>query len=121
MFLVNYGKSDQNQGVRKIAWFVLITRRSKVQFQSPGLTFLMSNLYLLPMDQWVLPFDAKGRIDQEEWTRGVRLALELMPAVLEGTHSNQVINARHRFMKRRYDHEFLKMEERIVSAIFGLR
>src|SRR4030042_3201738 len=35
------------------------------------------------IDYFILPFDDKGRIDKEEWSRGVRLALELLPSVLE--------------------------------------
>jgi hypothetical protein len=78
------------------------------------------------IDYFVLPFDDKGRIDKEEWTRGVRLALELLPSGLEEMHPKQVVDARHRFMKKRYDHEFKwrpsrKMEEEIVTAIMGLR
>ena len=78
------------------------------------------------IDCFILPFDRKGRIDRKEWTRGVRLALELLPPVLEGAHPKQVIDARYRFTKRRYDHEFKwkpirKMEEGIVATIFGPR
>ena len=78
------------------------------------------------IDHFILPFDGKGRIDKEEWSRGVRLSLELLPSVLEKVSPEQVIDARHRFIKRRYDHEFKwkptwKMEERIVAAICGLR
>ncbi len=76
------------------------------------------------IDYFLLPFDDKGRVDKKEWTRGVRLALELLPSGLEGMHPKQVVDARHRFMKKRYDHEFKwnpsrKMEEKIVSAILG--
>ena len=78
------------------------------------------------IDYFMLIFDDKGRIDQKEWTRGVRLALELLPSVTEGTHPKQVIDARHRFIRKRYDHEFKwkpgrKIEEEIVAATFGLR
>jgi hypothetical protein len=78
------------------------------------------------IDYFILPFDAKGRIDKGEWTRGVRLALEMMPPVLQETHFKQVIDARHRFIQRRYDHKFKwkltrKMEEEIVAAMLDLR
>ncbi len=74
------------------------------------------------IDYFVLPFDDKDRIDRGEWTRGVRLTLEMMPLVLWETHSKQVIDARDRFMKRRHVHEFKrkpsrKVEERIAVAI----
>ncbi len=78
------------------------------------------------IDYFILPFDAKGRIDKGEWTRGVRLALELLPSISAPTHPKQVIDARHRFIKKQYDHEFKwkptrKMEEGIVAAILDLR
>ena len=75
------------------------------------------------MDCFVIPFDARGRIAKKEWTRRVRLALELLPSVPGGMYSKQVIDARHRFMKRRYDHEFKwkpsrEVKEAIVAQIF---
>lgn len=78
------------------------------------------------IDYFMLPFDDKGRVDKKEWTRGVRLALELLPSIPEETHPKQVIDARDRFMKKRYDHEFKwkpsrKVEEEIITAILGLR
>ena len=53
------------------------------------------------IDYFILPFDEKSRVDKKEWTRGLRLALEMLPPVLGGTYSNQVIDARDRFMKKR--------------------
>ena len=76
------------------------------------------------IDYFMLPFDGKGRIDKKEWTRRLRVALEPPPSVLKGVYPEQVIDARHRFMKRRYDHEFKwepsrRVEEAIVAAVFG--
>ena len=75
------------------------------------------------MDCFVIPFDAKGRIDKKEWERGIRLAMELLPSVLEKQSPKQVIEAGHRFLKRRYDHEFKwkpsrEIEKAIVNVIF---
>ena len=75
------------------------------------------------MDCFVIPFDAKGRVDKKEWERGMRLAMELLPSVLEKQSPKQVIEAGHRFLKRRYDHEFKwkpsrEIERAIVNAIF---
>ena len=53
------------------------------------------------IDYFMLPFDDRGRVDKKAWTRGVSLALEMLPPVLGGTYSNQVIDARDRFMKKR--------------------
>ena len=72
----------------------------------------------------ILAFDAKGRIDRKEWERGMRFGMELLPSIPDKEHPGRVIDARHRFARRRYEHEFKwkptrKVEEAIVAAIFG--
>ena len=74
-------------------------------------------------DYFLIPFDAKGRIDKKAWEKGIRLAMELMPSGLKEQYPRSIIDARHRFIKRRYEHEFKwkpnrKVEEAIVAAIF---
>jgi hypothetical protein len=74
-------------------------------------------------DYFLIPFDAKGRIDKKAWEKGIRLAMELMPSGLKEQYPKSIIDARHRFIKRRYEHEFKwkpnrKVEEAIVAAIF---
>jgi hypothetical protein len=76
------------------------------------------------IDYFWLSFDDKGRIDKKEWEKGMRLGMELLPSIPDKEHSKQVINAQHRFAKRRYEHEFKwkpsrKVEEAIVAAILG--
>ena len=71
----------------------------------------------------LLQFNDKGRIDKKEWEKGMRLGMELLPSILNEEHPKKVINAHHRFAKRRYEHEFKwkpsrKVEEAIVAAIF---
>jgi hypothetical protein len=71
----------------------------------------------------LLPFDAKGQINKKEWEKGMRLGMELLPSILNEEHPKKVINAQHRFAKRRYEHEFKwkpsrKVEDAIVAAIF---
>ncbi len=78
------------------------------------------------IDYFILPFDVEGRIDEKEWTRGIRIALELMPSVLSEDHPKQVIDARHRFIRIRYGYKSKwkptgKVEEGIVAAIFSLK
>ena len=73
------------------------------------------------IDYFWLSFDEKGRVNKKEWEKGMRLGMELLPSILDGEHPKQVINARHRFAKRRYEHEFKwkpirKVEEAIVTA-----
>ena len=75
------------------------------------------------IDYFLLPLDDKGRINKKEWERGMRLGMDLLPSILDGEYPKQVINAQHRFAKRRYEHEFKwkpsrKVEEAIVAAIF---
>jgi hypothetical protein len=76
------------------------------------------------IDYFLLQFNDKGRIDKKEWEKGMRLGMDLLPPLFNEEHPKQVINASHRFAKRRYEHEFKckpirKVEEAIVSAIFG--
>ena len=75
------------------------------------------------VDYFWLPFDAKGRINRKEWEKGVRLGMDLLPPLFNEKNPKQIINASHRFAKRRYEHEFKwkpsrKVEEAIVAAIF---
>ena len=53
----------------------------------------------------IFTFDAKGQIDKKEWERGMRLGIDLLPPIPDGEHPQQVIDAYHRFAKRRYEHE----------------
>ena len=75
------------------------------------------------IDYFSLQFDDEGRIDKKEWEKGMRLGMELLPSILNEEHPKKVINAQHRFAKRRYEHEFKwkpsrKVEEAIVAAVF---
>jgi hypothetical protein len=74
-------------------------------------------------DYFWLQFNDKGRIDKKEWEKGMRLGMELLPSLHDEQYPHQVIDAHHRFAKRRYEHEFKwkpsrKVEEAIVAAIF---
>ena len=74
------------------------------------------------IDYFWLSFDDKGGINKKEWEKGMRLGMELLPSILDGEYPKQVINAQHRFAKRRYEHEFKwkpsrKVEQAIVVAI----
>jgi hypothetical protein len=81
-------------------------------------------LVIRNIDYFLLPFDAKGRINREEWEKGLRLGLELLPPLVNDHHPRQIVDARHRFAKRRYEHEFKwkpsrKVEEAIVNFVFS--
>ena len=75
------------------------------------------------IDYFLLQFNDKGRIDKKEWEKGMRLGMELLPFIPNEEHPKKVINAQHRFAKRRYEREFKwkpsrKVEETIVAAVF---
>jgi hypothetical protein len=75
------------------------------------------------VDYFLLPFHDKGRIDKKEWEKAMRLGVDLLPPLSDEQYPKQVINASHRFAKRRYEHEFKwkpsrKMEDAIVAAVF---
>jgi len=75
------------------------------------------------IDYFLIPLNVKGQIDKKEWEKGMRLGMDLLPPLCNEEHPKQVINASHRFAKRRYEHEFKwkpsrKVEEAIVAAIF---
>ena len=76
------------------------------------------------IDYFLLPFDAKGRINRKEWEKGLRLGMELLPSLHDEQYPQQVIDAQHRFAKRRYEHEFKwnpsrKVEDAIVDFVFS--
>ena len=70
-------------------------------------------------------FDSEGRIDASEREKAARLALEMLPPLPPvEPQPEQVIVARHKFAKRRYDDHYKwtptpEIEEAIVKAIFG--
>ena len=77
------------------------------------------------IDYFLLMFDDEGQINKEEWEKGMRLGMDLLPSIPDKEHPKQVINAQHRFAKRRYDHEFKwkpsrKVEETIMGVVFQL-
>jgi hypothetical protein len=70
-----------------------------------------------------LHFDPKGSIDAADQEREARLGLEMLPPVPKQPDSPHVVDARHRFAKKRY-HDAYKwtptpeMEAAIMEAIF---
>ena len=98
--------------VRCAMVFVEVTRRQVLSIRN--------------IDYFWLVFDDIGRINKKEWEEGMRLGMELLPFIPDGGHPKQVINAQHRFAKRRYEHEFKwkpsrKVEEAIVSAVLSCK
>ena len=72
----------------------------------------------------VLSFDSEGRLDLAEKQKGRRLAMEAHPLLPAERESPQVIDASHRFAKKRYERVYKwkptpKVEAAIIDAIFG--
>jgi hypothetical protein len=72
----------------------------------------------------ILPFDSEGRVDAAEQEKERRLGVEMVPPIFMDRDSKQVVEARHRFAKRRFDNEYRwkptqEMEADIMAAIFG--
>ena len=70
-----------------------------------------------------LPLDSEGRIDAVERERGARLAMEMLPPIRSEEKSQQVIDAQHKFAKKKYHAQFIwepspKLEASIVKEIF---
>jgi hypothetical protein len=73
-----------------------------------------------------LTFDSEGRIDAAEREQEMRLSVDMVPPVATGHESLNVVDAEHRFAKKRYDSEYRwtpspEIEAAIVKTIFGLR
>jgi len=82
----------------------------------------------------LLPFNNKGRIDISEWEKKKKVGMELeaarikefLSSVLRKGKKSNLIEAQHRFLKKRYDHEFTwkpnrKIKEEILTYLFGKR
>ncbi len=73
-----------------------------------------------------LTFDSEGRIDTAEREQEMRLGVNMVPPVATERESLNVVDAEHRFAKKRYDSEYRwtpspEIEAAIVEAIFGPR
>ena len=63
-------------------------------------------------------------LEEFKMEQGMRLGMDLLPPFLKEQYPRQVIDARHRFAKRRYEHEFKwkpsrKLDEAVVAAVFS--
>lgn len=79
---------------------------------------------ILRIQYSLLFFDSKGRIDPAEREKEASLAFEVLPPLPIIRDPGQVIDAQHRFAKKRYDNEYRwtpspEIERAIVDAVFG--
>jgi len=71
----------------------------------------------------ILPFDFEGRIDAAEYEKEMRLSAEMMPPILADRLSPKIVDAKHKFAKKRFNDQFrweptFQIEKSIVEAIF---
>ena len=71
-----------------------------------------------------LPFNSEGRIDADEMEKAASLTIDIVPPLHSDQHDRGVIDARHKFAKRRYDEQYkwtpsTEITMGIVKAIFG--
>ena len=71
----------------------------------------------------ILPFDSEGRIDTAEYEKEMRLSAEMMPPILADRLSPKIVDAKHKFAKKRFNDQFrweptYQIEKSIVEAIF---
>jgi len=79
-------------------------------------------LAILGINYSIVHFDDTGQIDAAKDEREMRLAMELLPPLFEEQQPAQIINAKERFIKKQYEHEFKwvptpKLERAIIETI----
>jgi len=71
----------------------------------------------------ILPFDSEGRIDTAEYEKEMRFVAEMMPPILPDRQSPKIVDAKHKFAKKRFNDQFrweptYQIEKAIVETIF---
>ena len=97
----------------------------KIRFAELAVEFYqrkpIKTLRFLP---FILFFDSEGSIDAKEMQKERRLAMEAHPLYHEEEAIPNVIDARHYFARKRYDHEYRweiseKIADAILKSLFG--
>jgi hypothetical protein len=70
-----------------------------------------------------LAFDSKGRLDASEREKAARLSMDMLGPIAPEQKSGKIINAKHRFAKKKFDDRYLwkptpEVESMIEAAIF---
>ena len=73
-----------------------------------------------------LVFDSEGGLDADYREQAARMALEIVPPIESEVGSDSVIDAGHKFAKKRYDNQFKwrptqEIEVAIIKAVFEKR
>jgi len=97
---------------------------TRVQFVEAGVKLEQRKpVEILRLLYFILYFDAEGRVDTSKKENEWQLHAEMAPLFPE-QKSEQVVDARHRFAKRRFHHRYRweptqETEFAIMQAIFG--
>ena len=79
---------------------------------------------ILKIEYNYLSLDSEGRIDAGEQEKARRMAVDLFPPILPEKEPRQVIDAKHRFARKRYDAKYRwtprrELDAAILNAVFG--
>ena len=74
---------------------------------------------------FILPFDSEGMVDAAEQIRERRLGADLLAPLILERRSQKVIDAEHRFTKKRFEREFRwiptpEVERAMMSTALGI-
>jgi hypothetical protein len=115
---VRLTESDPNERVPEYANTRVRCVEAAVEIEKRKPVDILRLLYI------ILFFDAEGRLDATEKEEEWQLNVEMEQPFLE-QESKLVVDARHRFAKRRFHHRYRwepteELESAIVQTIFGL-
>ena len=68
------------------------------------------------INYFLIKFDAHGRVDASEQKREMMLALDLLSFPDSPDEPRKVVNASHRFAKRRLEHSFKWMPSKTIES-----
>ena len=79
---------------------------------------------ILMVEHSFLTFDSRGRLDASGREKAARLATDTLAPISPGKRSERIIDAKHKFAKKRFDDRYLwkptpEVETSIQRAIFG--
>jgi hypothetical protein len=78
---------------------------------------------ILRIEYFLMTFDSTGRIDRAERDKESQLAMDVLPTCYLNKENGNVVDARHVFAKRQYDHRYRwtptpEMEQKILDFVF---
>jgi hypothetical protein len=79
---------------------------------------------ILHCDYSLLSFDSQGKLDSDVHEEQTRIAIEVIPDIVNHGRTAAVVDARHHFARKRYESEFKwkpnrEIESRICDVVFN--